>query len=186
MFDRLTKFCDKIREDAKSGKIETFILDPVTMLAENRWIYINVFEQIKTAKGALDTRSMYGNLGRWLYKFILTEVLTIPCNVIITVHEQEEQEEDDKGKTYKTGKIEPAILGGFRDRIAGMVNAHIFLELKRDQGKYRYIARCMPSITKRAKNNLGLPEIVEDISYQKIMDNIKGVQKLTTANNKGA
>jgi len=66
------------------------------------------------------------------------------------------------------------ILGGFRDRVGGLVSAVIFLEQKKGpivNGKPSLIhyARCLESMGKRAKNRYGLPEVVDDISYQTLV-----------------
>lgn len=180
-FERLSTYIKAVRQMVLDGKVQTFILDNGSHLMENRWIYINKYERLygKAKDGEpapLDTRSMYGTLGRWAYKFFIFEVLSLPCHVVVTFHQSEEMEEDAKtGKTLKTGQIITDTLGGFRDDIGGLVNGYLFLEQRADAkapNGYRYFARCMPGAGKQAKNNLGLPEIVEDISYQKLVESL--------------
>ena len=122
--------------------------------------------------GKIDTLKMYGNLTRWIFRFILTEVLTLPCHVIVPVHIMEETEETE-GTRKKTGKIVTDTLGSFRNTAGGLFNASLFIELER-KGLNQYIrkARCMPSPLKEAKNNIGLPELVENLSFNTIMEAI--------------
>lgn len=174
MFERLSQFLGKVREDAKAGKVETLILDNLSHLAENRWIYIEQHEVAlhKTSTGAVNTLSMYNSLGRWLYKFVLTEVISLPCHVMMTCHEMDEEEVQQTAggeKRVKTGRVLSNILGGFRKDAAGLVNLSAFLERQVTAGKVTFRARCLPGNGKPAKNNLGLPEFVENISFQSLM-----------------
>lgn len=178
-FNRLLAFCRDCREKAKKGEIETFILDNLTHLSINRFAHIEKYEKQMTAKGAVDTRAMYGTLGQWLYRFILTEVVSLPCHVVVCCHEQDQEEEDESGKLVKTGKVISQTLGGFRNQAGSLFNASIFLETKKvGPDKYKYEARCKPSNGKSAKNNVGLPETVESISYQTLIEHL---YKPTTA-----
>lgn len=171
-FKRFADYLKLCREKAMNGEIETFILDNLSHLSEYRWMYMEKHEQVFSNSGKIDTLKMYGNLTRWLFKFILTEVLTLPCHIIIPVHIMEETEEID-GTRKKTGKIVTDTLGSFRNTAGGLFNASIFIEIER-KGTNQYVrkARCMPSPTKEAKNNIGLPELVENLSYQSIMEAI--------------
>lgn len=172
-FNRLSAFIKKVREDMVKGEVETFILDNLTHLSEARWQYIEKYEKTVGKNGAVDTRGMYGTLGRWLYRFTVTECLSLPGHVVITAHQQEEQVENDKGQLVKTGKILTDTLGGFRNEVAGLVNASIFLEEKRlANGERKYRAICKSMGGKEAKNNIGLPEVVENISFSSIVESI--------------
>lgn len=172
-FERMEKFVRECRERAKKGEIETLIIDNLTYLSVNRWEYINKYERLITKSGELDLRAMYGTLGRWLYKYTLTELLTFPGNLVVTCHEMAENEEALESKVDKTTPIVSNILGGFREKAAGLFNASIFLEVKRNaDGTYKHLARCKKGNLRDAKNNIGLPEIVENVSYQTIMEAI--------------
>lgn len=181
-FMNLSNFVAQARKDAESGKIETFILDNLTHLSENRWIYIDTYEQAVSKKsGNVDTLSMYGNLGRWLYRFVVTELLSLPCHVVVNCHIQEEEEEqvgrDGTSKRVKTGNVITNTLGGFRKDAAGLFNASVFLDCKKTgPDQYKYSARCRPGGGMMAKNNLGLPELVDNISYKTLIESI-GVNK---------
>lgn len=179
-FMRLHNYVAECRKQAEEGLVETFILDNLTHLSENRWIYIDTYEKAVAKSGNVDTLSMYGNLGRWLYRFVVTELLSLPCHVVVNVHQMEEEEEqivNGQAKRVKTGQIITNTLGGFRKDAAGLFNANLFLECsKTGPDKYMFKARCRPGGGKEAKNNLGLPEFVEDISYEKLMSSI-GVKK---------
>lgn len=172
-FTRLENWCAQARKDAMEGKIETVIIDNLSHLSQNRWLFIEKYEKTLTKSGAPDTRGMFGGLSRWLYNFTVMKLLTIPCHVIVNCHEMEETEEDATGKSTKTGQIISRTLGGFRDDAPGLFNASIYLKCFKSGLTYKYQARCLPGEGRNAKNNLGLPEIVEDISYAKIMEAIK-------------
>jgi len=182
-FESLSNYLARVRKEAEEGKIETFILDNLSHLSENRWLYIEQYEPAISKTGKKDTLSQYGNLGRWLYKFILTEVISLPCHVVVNVHIMEEEEEQEMAngqtKRVKTGNIITNTLGGFRKDAAGLFNANLFLETKKvGPDKYSYTARCKPGGGKEAKNNIGLPEIVENISYTTLCNAI-GLNKKT-------
>ena len=173
-FSRLSKFLVRVREDMKAGKVDTLILDNLTHLAENRWMYMDVMERgmYTTSNGAVNTLQMYGGLGRWLYKFILTEVISLPGNVVVNCHLMDE-EESVPGKAeqrQKTGRIISNVLGGFRKDAPGLFNASLYLEKKLLGEKAVYQAVCQQTgMYPFAKNNIGLPPKVENISYQTLM-----------------
>lgn len=181
-FSRFEAFLKKVKEDAKAGVIETFILDNLTHLSQNRWLYIDKYEPSISRSGKKDNLQQFGTLGRWMYKTILTEVISLPCHVVITVHQMEEEEEqvakDGTSKRVKTGNVISNTLGGFRNDIGGMVNAVMFLEsYKNSQGVRSFRARCVEGDGKLAKNNLGLPEFVNNISYNSIIEYIEKAKK---------
>lgn len=182
-FSRLDKAIDQAHKDQAEGKVDTLGLDNFTYLSENRWIYINKYELIRTSSGAVDTRGMYGVLSRWLYNFTLTRLLSFKGNVIVTCHEQTEGEEAMEGKVDKSMTIAPAILGGFRDKVAGMFSASIYLEKKRKgDNLYEYWARCQQGNQREAKNRYNLPELIQNVSYKTILDSIgKGLNNAVKA-----
>jgi len=173
-FVRLNKFIIAIREKIAKGEVSAFILDNISHLAKARWIFINEYEKVYGRGNKLDTRAMYGILGDWLWRFILLQVVTLPCHVIVTAHDMDEEEEDkETGKVQKTGKIISDVLGGFRNRASGLFNATLFLEVKKEgPNKHKYSAICKPTVRKLAKNNIGLPEVVEDVSYTTMVASI--------------
>lgn len=177
VFERLDKAILRAFQDFKDGKVETLVLDNVTMLSENRWIYISQHEKLTSRSGEIDTRGMYGTLGRWLYLFTLKNLLSFKGNVVISCHEMSEEEQNEKGVSVKTGNVIPNILGGFREKIEGMVSASIYLDKKNvGQGVYKYMARCQKGSGRNAKNRFGLPEWVENVSYQEIIRVIEARQ----------
>jgi len=172
-FDRMEKSIQQAHDDFAKGEIETLFLDNFSYLAENRWIYIQKYESNRTSSGAVDTRGNYGVLARWLYNFTLTRLLSFKGNVIVTCHEQTEGEEAMEAKTDKSMTIQPSIIGGFRDKVAGMFSASIYLFKKRSgTNVYQYTARCQKGEQREAKNRYNLPEIVENVSYKTILDSI--------------
>lgn len=180
VFERLDKAIIQAHTAAREGKVETLTLDNLTFLAQNRWIYINECEPIKARDGSLDTRGMYGALGAWLYKFTLMNICSFPGNVVVTCHEQKDDDEDMKKVVDPTVPITPNILGGFRNKVAGMFSASLYLEVKRGMvnGKVQYVyqARCLKGNQRNAKNRYGLPEIVQDVSYNMIMKHLVNQQ----------
>jgi hypothetical protein len=177
VFERMMKALDEAHKQYASGEIETLFLDNLSFLSENRWLYINKYEPLKTNQGVLDTRGMYGVLGRWLFNFAQNWLLSFKGNVVVSCHEQTEGDEAMENKTDKTMTISPAILGGFRNTVSGMFSASIYLEKKRlGDNKYQYNARCQKGNQREAKNRYNLPEIVENVSYLKIMETIKSVK----------
>lgn len=176
VFEELNKACDSAREMAIKGEIETVVLDNMTYLAENRFIYINQYEaEYSNKTGELNTMAMYGKLSRWLYNFVLMKLLTIPANIVFTVHEKLETDEAMEKKVNKDNTVVPSILGGFRDDIGGMVSLVLYLAKKRDaQGKYHYYARTNLGDGKNAKSRFpNLPEVLENISYKVVYENIQ-------------
>lgn len=172
LFERLDKSIIKAHMEAKEGKVETLALDNLSFLMEYRWQYINKYEKQYTQSGALDNRSMYGTLGRWGHQFLINSILSFPGNVIVTCHEQVEGEEAMAKKVDKSSPIVPSVLGGLRNDLEGMFSASIYLDKQKGPNGYKYVARCQKGGQRNAKNRYGLPEIVEDISYQKIIDTI--------------
>ncbi len=181
VFERLDAAINKAHADYKAGTCETLFLDNFSFLSENRWIYINRYELLRSTGGNTDTRGMYGILSRWLYNFTLTKLLSFKGNVVVTCHEQAEGDEAMERKVDKTLSIAPNILGGFREKVAGMFSASIYLEKRRfGDGKYEYWARCQKGNQRDAKSRYGLPEFVKNISYAAVMEAIQ-----VNLNNKG-
>jgi len=171
VFNELVLATRNAKELYKQGKVETLVLDNMTFLSENRMLYIETYEkEISARTGNVDTMSMYGKLGRWQYQFVLMCLLTFPGNVVMNVHEQLESDEALKKKPDNTCPILPNILGGFRNKAEGMFSCVFYLQkLVRDK-QYRYFARTNKGNQRNAKNRLGLPEIIEGVSYSKIME----------------
>lgn len=171
IFDELNKATLDAKELAKKGEIETLVLDNISFLSENRWIYINQYEkEVSATTGVLNTQAMYGKLARWLYQFVLMQILTFPGNVVVTAHEQLESDEALEKKPDKTTPVLANILGGFRDKADGMFSLVIYLnKLKSDTG-YKYMARTNKGNQRNAKSRINLPEIIEDISYGKLKE----------------
>jgi hypothetical protein len=179
-FKRLQEFLQNAHQLYLDGKIETLVLDNLSYLSEMRWMYIDKYEKTFGRNGDVDTRSMYGTLGRWQFKFTLEYLLSFPGNVVVTCHEMMEGDEALKGKADKSSPIVPNVLGGFREKVEGMFSLNGYLECKPlGQGKYRYSCRCKKGAQKNAKNRYGLPEIVEDISYTKIIEEIMKNRKIS-------
>ena len=175
-FSRLDQFLTSARKEAQEGKIQTVILDNLSHLTENRWMYIEKYERQLTEKGNVNTLAMFLGLSRWLYRFTIERLLTIPAHVIVTCHVMDEKEQDDRGISKKTGQIISDTLGNFRDKAPGLFNASLFLEVTPQPSPKPpvYRALCQPTGQRKAKNNLGLPMWIENISYDKILSTLNG------------
>jgi hypothetical protein len=178
-FDRLDAYVLKLHQLGKEKKIETLVLDNLTFLSLNRWLFIDKYErQTSSRTGEIDTRGMYGALGNWLYRFSLLYLVSFPGNVVITAHIQRDDENDLKASLTPTAPITADVLGKMRYRITGLVSASIFLHRKKVMlnGKpdWSFYARTIEGEGELAKSRYPLKEIVENISYDSIMKELNG------------
>jgi len=173
----------KAKEMYATGEVETLVLDNLTYLSEKFWSYINLYDKVISAKtGNIDTQAMYGNLARWLFKFITMEIVNFPGNVVVTCHLKKESDEAMEDKIDKSVEIVPNILGGFRNQAEGIFGASLYLdrEMSADGKSSKFIAYCQE--TKAfgskilAKNRYGLPVKVENVSYQSLLEAIKATK----------
>lgn len=173
VFKEIHDACAEAHSMAAKGEIDTFVLDNITYLSENRWMYINQFEQELTKSGEVDNRSMYGTLGRWLYEFTLINLCSFPGNVVVTAHIKQESDEAMK-KKVGTDDIVADILGGFRNQAPGMFSLVMFLDkIRVGDNRYKYMARVDIGNNKLAKNRYNLPETIENVSYQTVLSAIQ-------------
>lgn len=170
-FIELNQKSIEARKLAEEGKVETIVLDNMTYLSENRWLYICTYEEETSPRtGRVDTQSMYGKLSRWLYRFTLMNLLTFPGNVVVNCHEMLESDEALDKKPDKDTPVLASILGGFRDKIGGMFSCVFFLsKVKGNDKRYHYMARTQRGNQRNAKCRFSLPEIIEDVSYDKLI-----------------
>lgn len=183
--EALTQFIRKeVRPSIMQGKCKTFVLDNATFLGEYFWQIISVNERslYPTKSGAFDTQKAYGVLKDRLMNFFLKEIITLPCNVIINVHMQ--TEDDDKLAKMPAGSMPhvAAILGGFRDKLPAMMSYFFFLEKQEVviQGKktYSYNVYTNKGNGRGARSRLALPPIISDVTYEKINAVIKQARSL--------
>jgi hypothetical protein len=186
IFDLLNKTILDTKEMFKKGEIETLVLDTVSNLSEIRWIYINQFQKEFSSKsGEEDTRSMYGKLGRWMFEFFLTKIVSFPGNVVVNCHEMLESEEALKRKPSDSMTIVPNILGGFRDNIGRMFSFVFYSSsIKGTDKKLHFYIRTQKGNQRHARSRYLLPEIIEDITYEKIINEIKKAILQEPINNK--
>ena len=170
---KLKQDMPKIKQLATEGKIETVILDNLTYLAETVFLYYTEIAPIVSKGGEVDTRGAYRELDSWLFKFIVFDLLTMPCNIVITCHEKLEDETAMERKTDQSSPIVPNVLGGFRNKIEGMLSIVLYLQKLEQGGKYSYWARANKGNQRNAKNRINLPDKILDISYDTIMEAIK-------------
>jgi len=160
-----------VRKLIGEGKIETVVVDNLTLLALNRMLYIETHTKPLTEKANYDKFAAYKILSDYLYRFILMEIQTLPCNVVVNVQEKLESEEAMEKKPDKTMPLVPDILGGFRNTCSGLFSCVFRLSKKKvSENVYKYLARTNKGSQFNAKNRYGLPEVIEDVDYAKIIE----------------
>jgi len=176
VFSNIELYTTEAHKLFADDKIKTLGLDNATYLMKNRWEYIRKYQkQVSSKTGQEDTRSMYGELRRWAYWFFLRNMISFPGNVVVTVHIAQEDEEAmaKKPASMKQYDVVANILGGFRDEIGGLFDIVMYLDKIVKQGKTQYLARVNKGNGKLAKNRFNLPDIIENISYQTILEQIE-------------
>jgi hypothetical protein len=184
----LYKAVGRAREMAKKGLVNTLVIDNLTYISLLFWEYMTRYKanDYLTDKGLVNKLQMYGGLKSWLFRFIIAEVIPFKGNVVVTCHLKSESEEKLKKKKDASVDLVPNILGGFRDECEGLFAASLYLERKSATkpdaaGKpvttTRYVCYTQQQMALGskilAKNRYGLPPILENASYQSIMDHIK-------------
>lgn len=176
-------------------KIETVFLDGFNYLATLKWTQICESkgvvwtEKQATDKKEVDQRAWYDALGSYLDHLVLQNLLPLATrdrlNVIVSCHLQRESENTVKGiqvarsataleqqaqskrQVNLDSDLSPQVLGSFRQRIAGLPSAMIYLEDRLEQdanGKeiVQYYAYCRRTRSESldtvvlAKNRFGL------------------------------
>jgi hypothetical protein len=176
-------------------KIETIVLDGFSYAASLKWAQICESQGVvwtekhTSSKASMDQRGWYDALGSYLDHLILQTLLPLATrdrlNCVITAHAQresknsiegiqnartplmQEQAAASKRQVNLDSDLSPQVLGSFRQRIAGLPSAMIYLEdrLEQDaQGKevVQYYAYCRRTYSKSldtvvlAKNRFGL------------------------------
>lgn len=178
----------KARGMAEEGAIRTVVLDNLTYLVKMLESEIGIDKDS-------NTQAAWGRLGRQAFELVLAELLPFTtryaCNVVVLMHVQRENEATVKGAKANlsakemqqgTGRMKrninlesdlsPSILGSFRDIVAGMPSAMVYLDnapywTEEATLKHRYVALCerqfyAPWDTEvQAKNRYGLPPFLD-------------------------
>lgn len=176
-------------------KIETIFLDGFNYLATLKWTQICESKGVVwTEKQAMDRkdsdqRSWYDALGSYLDHLVLQNLLPLATrdrlNVVVSSHVQREskntiegiqmartpnmmeQQAQSKRQVNLDSDLSPQVLGSFRQRIAGLPSAMIYLEDRLEQDKdgkeiVQYYAYCRRTRSESldtvilAKNRFGL------------------------------
>lgn len=174
MFKNITAEIGIVKDLFEKGEVETLVIDNLTYLVHNRWLWINEFEKKFTVKGEVDIRGMYGDLRTWGFHFMLMELLSFKGNIVVNVHEQLENEDALDKKVDKSITVVPNVIGGLRNDLDGLFS-NVFYLYKRaekvgNQTVYKYYAQTNKGNNRNAKNRLNLPTIIENVSYQTIKD----------------
>lgn len=170
VFDRFEKFLDEVREKIKNGEVETFVLDNLTYFVDNKMLDIEHNDPTLDRTNPWD---LYKKLRRRLTDIIYLKVITLPCNVVLNVHEMMESDEALKKKTDKSCPIKPNIDGGFRDDIEGMFSYLFYLTKQKTAAGYDYLVRTNLGNQRNARSRLTLPEVMKNVTYAGIMEEIK-------------
>ena len=172
-------------EMAQQGRIKTLVFDNLTYFVKMLESHIKLDEDP-------NPQAAWGKLGRQMFEVVLAEMLPFAtrygCNVVIPIHLQRENEAAVKGAKASlssremqqgTGRMKrhvnlesdlsPAILGSFRDVVAGMPSAMIYLDNPPtgEGGASQYLALCdrqfyPPWDTEvQAKNRFSLPSLLD-------------------------
>lgn len=176
-------------------KIETVFLDGFNYLATLKWTQICESKGVVwTEKQAMDRkesdqRSWYDALGSYLDHLVLQNLLPLATrdrlNIVVSCHLQRESDNTIKGiqmartptmmeqqaqskrQVNLDSDLSPQVLGSFRQRIAGLPSAMIYLEDRLEQDKdgkevVQYYAYCRRTRSESmdtvilAKNRFGL------------------------------
>jgi hypothetical protein len=187
----LYKALARARELAKKGVVESLVLDNLTYVSLLCWDYMLKYKSndYLTDKGAVNKLQMYGGLKSWLFRLCICEVIPFRGNVVVTCHLKNESEEKMKKKKDASVDLTPNILGGFRDEAEGLFAASLYLERRTAtrpdaQNKPTTITKYVCYTQQQqalgskilAKNRYGLPPIIENVSYDAIMQHIQSVQ----------
>lgn len=178
----------KARELVKKGTVETLVLDNLTYISLLFWDYMIKYKSADylTDKGAVNKLQMYGGLKSWLFRFLICEVLPFKGNVVVTCHLKSESEEKMRKKKDQSVDVVPNILGGFRDEAEGLFAASLYLERRtvtkadannKPQTITKFVAYTQQQMAMGskilAKNRYGLPPVIENVTYDKIMEHIR-------------
>lgn len=189
---KLYQAIKRAHEMAKAGKVKTLVLDNLTYTAALMWEYMLRYKtnEYLTDKGAVNKLQMYGGLKQWLFRLCIAHVLPFPGIVVVTCHLKSESDEKMKKKKDAAVDVVPNIMGGFRDESEGLFTASLYLErrLNRVEGKdgkmetrtkfvcYTENVIAMGGSKLLAKNRHGLPPVIENVTYDKIMSYINGTE----------
>lgn len=202
-------------------RIETVFLDGFNYLATLKWTQICESKGVVwTEKQAMDRkesdqRGWYDALGSYLDHLVLQNLLPLATrdrlNVIVSCHVQREskntiegiqvartptameQQAQSKRQVNLDSDLAPQVLGSFRQRIAGLPSAMIYLEDRLEQdaeGKeiVQYYAYCRRTRSESldtvilAKNRFGLGtlRLTNGNLYRTILAKIANAAQLTT------
>jgi len=171
LFANLLKEIALAKKMYADGEVETLVIDNLTYLIHNRWLWLNEFDMRYGKSGEIDVQKMYGTLRSWGYDFLLKEVISFPGHVVCNVHEMLESDDAMEKKIDKTMTNVPNIIGGLRNEVDGLFSNVFYLsKLPLGKGQYKYMCRTNKGNGRLAKNRFNLPEIIEDVSYARIME----------------
>ncbi len=153
-----------LRQMEQDCPYRTVAFDSTTLMSESAMS--EICKQNRRSRPELQDWQVVYN---WV-RDLMNQVKSLPCNVIFTCHEETEKDE-------LTGRIitKPMIIGNAIPRRAPIFfDEHYRLAVDVDRkGNVRHMLYTQATERFEAKSRLGLPPVIEDPSYTKIMALLK-------------
>ena len=177
------KYLDEAKEMAKKGEVDTLAIDDFTDGVENVQKYIWTFRKKMGQGGMDDTQGMYGDLKIQLSNLFDRDMLTFRRfgNLIVSTHVMREAEQTIEGTKTRAGAVDkqsdlyPDIIGSFRREVQRKFENVIYMETKLSGQQRKFVAYTCKQIAFGtvilAKNSLGLPPVIENVTYESILNN---------------
>lgn len=179
--NKLAKLVAEATQMADKGEVETLILDDSTDWVETKQKYVWKFREKKSDKtGNTDTQAMYGDLKNLVSDDLDRIIMPFRKhgNLVMCVHLVRESDVTMQNAAVvdKSTNLNPDIVGSFRREIHRKFENVLFMESTVKQGERKFVGYTQKQAAMGtiilAKNVLGLPPIINDISYETLMANI--------------
>ncbi len=159
------KELEDVMANIEDIKQETLVFDSLTRYSD---ILMARIQAINKTTGKMPTLPEYGIFGGNIKEF-LDDVLKIDKNIVFTAHEELTKDE-------LTGEIFslPLMIGKTRYRLASWFDEYYRLYVDLHKGEYTYYMSTVPTKRYGGKTSLGLPAVIDDPSYSKIISLVKG------------
>ena len=183
--NRLARLVKEATEMTKKGEVETLILDDSTDWVETKQKYVWKFREKKSDKtGNIDTMSMYGDLKNLVSDDL--DRIIMPYrkhgNLVFITHlvRETDQTMQTAAIVDKTTNLNPDIVGAFRREIHRKFENVIFMESVVRQGERKFVGYTQKQAAMGtiilAKNVLGLPPVIDNLTYETLMANVNKVK----------
>jgi hypothetical protein len=137
-YEQMTTYLVQAKEDAKSGAIQSVLIDPLSDFADR--LLAQSFRLNLTSNQEEDGRRAYPHCTKRLLH-CLDLAFTIPCHLIVVCHYLEIGGQEMPGSTKRTGDgIVPLLPGQARARVAAKFNDVLWFDIdKTDTSKRVFI-----------------------------------------------